>query len=171
MAQHMTDAVTQLAICKIEIEAANDVVLIDARNELRDDRAAAFRDSRRICAEAYEPIAVGIQREGSAIRAGDSSGTLVTINQITPIYVNFALPQKLFPALQSASGRGGHANDRTSAKAETGAGNTGRAQRTARCMPSDGDRRAMKASLRTRIVAAYSESSAFHRRLLHKRVE
>ena len=50
---------------------------------------------------------IGIQREGSAIRTGDSSGTLVTVNQIKPIYVNFSLPQKLFATLQSASGRGG----------------------------------------------------------------
>ena len=52
-------------------------------------------------------VGIGIQREGSAIRTGDSSGTLVTVNQIKPIYVNFALPQKLFSTLQSASGRGG----------------------------------------------------------------
>ncbi|SEC94582.1 membrane fusion protein, multidrug efflux system [Rhizobiales bacterium GAS188] len=50
---------------------------------------------------------IGIQREGSAIRTGDSSGTLVTVNQIKPIYVNFALPQKLFASLQSTAGRGG----------------------------------------------------------------
>jgi multidrug efflux system membrane fusion protein len=50
---------------------------------------------------------IGIQRVGSAIRTGDSSGTLVTINQIKPIYVNFSLPQKLFANLQSAAGRGG----------------------------------------------------------------
>jgi membrane fusion protein, multidrug efflux system len=54
-------------------------------------------------------VGIGIQREGSAIRTGDSSGTLVTVNQIKPIYVNFALPQKLFASLQSASGRGGAA--------------------------------------------------------------
>jgi multidrug efflux system membrane fusion protein len=52
-------------------------------------------------------VGIGIQREGSAIRTGDSSGTLVTVNQIKPIYVNFALPQKLFASLQSAAGRGG----------------------------------------------------------------
>jgi len=50
---------------------------------------------------------IGIQREGSAIRTGDASGTLVTVNQIKPIYVNFSLPQRLFAALQSAAGRGG----------------------------------------------------------------
>jgi len=50
---------------------------------------------------------IGIQRQGSAIRTGDASGTLVTVNQIKPIYVNFSLPQKLFANLQSASGRGG----------------------------------------------------------------
>jgi multidrug efflux system membrane fusion protein len=50
---------------------------------------------------------IGIHRAGSAIRTGDSSGTLVTINQIKPIYVNFSLPQKLFANLQSAAGRGG----------------------------------------------------------------
>jgi multidrug efflux system membrane fusion protein len=52
-------------------------------------------------------VGIGIQREGSAIRTGDSSGTLVTVNQIKPIYVNFSLPQNLFANLQSASGRGG----------------------------------------------------------------
>jgi membrane fusion protein, multidrug efflux system len=52
-------------------------------------------------------VGIGIQREGSAIRTGDTSGTLVTVNQIKPIYVSFALPQKLFASLQSAAGRGG----------------------------------------------------------------
>ncbi len=52
-------------------------------------------------------VGIGIQREGSAIRTGDTSGTLVTVNQIRPIYVNFSLPQRLFANLESASGRGG----------------------------------------------------------------
>jgi multidrug efflux system membrane fusion protein len=52
-------------------------------------------------------VGIGLQREGSAIRTGDASGTLVTVNQIRPIYVNFSLPQKLFSSLQSANGRGG----------------------------------------------------------------
>ncbi|MFI5012119.1 MAG: efflux RND transporter periplasmic adaptor subunit [Hyphomicrobiales bacterium] len=52
-------------------------------------------------------VGIGIQREGAAIRTGDTSGTLVTVNQIKPIYVNFSLPQGLFASLQSASGRGG----------------------------------------------------------------
>ena len=52
-------------------------------------------------------VGIGMQREGSAIRTGDSSGTLVTVNQIKPIYVNFSLPQKLFSTLQSAAARGG----------------------------------------------------------------
>jgi multidrug efflux system membrane fusion protein len=54
-------------------------------------------------------VGIGIQREGSAIRTGDASGTLVTVNQIKPIYVNFSLPQKLFSSLQSAMGRSGAA--------------------------------------------------------------
>jgi multidrug efflux system membrane fusion protein len=52
-------------------------------------------------------VGIGLQREGSAIRTGDSSGTLVTVNQIRPIYVNFSLPQTLFSSLQSADARGG----------------------------------------------------------------
>lgn len=52
-------------------------------------------------------VGIGLQREGSAIRTGDASGTLVTVNQIRPIYVNFSLPQNLFSSLQSANGRGG----------------------------------------------------------------
>jgi membrane fusion protein, multidrug efflux system len=52
-------------------------------------------------------VGIGLQREGSAIRTGDTSGTLVTVNQIRPIYVNFSLPQNLFSSLQSANGRGG----------------------------------------------------------------
>ena len=52
-------------------------------------------------------VGIGLQREGSAIRTGDASGTLVTVNQIRPIYVNFSLPQKLFSSLQSANARGG----------------------------------------------------------------
>jgi multidrug efflux system membrane fusion protein len=83
-----------------------------ARAALAADQAAL--DNLRVQRSYYTIVSpvtgrvgIGIQREGSAIRAGDASGTLVTVNQITPIYVNFALPQKLFPALQSASGRGG----------------------------------------------------------------
>jgi multidrug efflux system membrane fusion protein len=52
-------------------------------------------------------VGIGLQREGSAIRTGDTSGTLVTVNQIRPIYVNFSLPQNLFSSLQSTNGRGG----------------------------------------------------------------
>ncbi|MBV9111200.1 MAG: efflux RND transporter periplasmic adaptor subunit [Hyphomicrobiales bacterium] len=52
-------------------------------------------------------VGIGLQREGSAIRTGDASGTLVTVNQIRPIYVNFSLPQKLFSSLQSVNARGG----------------------------------------------------------------
>lgn len=52
-------------------------------------------------------VGIGLQRDGSAIRTGDASGTLVTVNQIRPIYVNFSLPQKLFSSLQSANARGG----------------------------------------------------------------
>jgi membrane fusion protein, multidrug efflux system len=52
-------------------------------------------------------VGIGMQREGSAIRTGDASGTLVTVNQIKPIYVNFSLPQKQFSSLQSAIARGG----------------------------------------------------------------
>ncbi len=63
-------------------------------------------------------VGIGLQREGSAIRTGDTSGTLVTVNQIQPIYVNFSLPQNLFSSLaereraRRRAGRGDRAGKR-----------------------------------------------------------
>jgi len=71
------------------------------------DNLRVQRSYYTITAPVTGRVGIGIQREGSAIRTGDTSGTLVTVNQIKPIYVNFALPQKLFASLQSAAGRGG----------------------------------------------------------------
>ena len=51
-------------------------------------------------------------KAGNIIRSGDSSatGTLATINQITPIYVAFSLPQAMLPELRAAmAGTGGKA--------------------------------------------------------------
>jgi multidrug efflux system membrane fusion protein len=71
------------------------------------DNLRVQRSYYTITAPVTGRVGIGIQREGSAIRTGDTSGTLVTVNQIKPIYVNFSLPQKLLASLQSASGRGG----------------------------------------------------------------
>ena len=48
-------------------------------------------------------------KAGNIIRSGDSSstGTLVTINQITPIYLVFSLPQAKLPELRAAMAAGG----------------------------------------------------------------
>jgi membrane fusion protein, multidrug efflux system len=48
-------------------------------------------------------------KAGNIIRGGDntSTGTLATINQTTPIYVNFSLPQRLLNDLRSSIATGG----------------------------------------------------------------
>jgi multidrug efflux system membrane fusion protein len=71
------------------------------------DNLRVQRSYYTVTAPVTGRVGIGIQREGSAIRTGDSSGTLVTVNQIQPIYVNFSLQQKLLASLQSAAGRGG----------------------------------------------------------------
>ncbi|MGQ3073993.1 MAG: efflux RND transporter periplasmic adaptor subunit [Ferrovibrionaceae bacterium] len=43
---------------------------------------------------------------GSVVKSGDASAPLVTLNQLRPIYVSFALPQQDFAPLRTAQARG-----------------------------------------------------------------
>lgn len=45
-------------------------------------------------------------KTGSVVKSGDASAPLVTLNQLRPIYVSFALPQQDFAALRAAQARG-----------------------------------------------------------------
>jgi multidrug efflux system membrane fusion protein len=47
-------------------------------------------------------IGVAGLKEGNIAKTGDNSAILVTINQIDPIYVSFALPQRVLPEIKAA---------------------------------------------------------------------
>jgi membrane fusion protein, multidrug efflux system len=47
-------------------------------------------------------IGVAALKEGNIAKTGDNSGVLATINQIDPIYVSFALPQRHLPEIKAA---------------------------------------------------------------------
>lgn len=51
-------------------------------------------------------IGVAALKEGNIAKTGDNSGILATINQIDPIYVSFALPQRHLPDIRSAMASG-----------------------------------------------------------------
>ncbi|WP_439498495.1 efflux RND transporter periplasmic adaptor subunit [Bosea sp. (in: a-proteobacteria)] len=51
-------------------------------------------------------IGVAGLKEGNIAKTGDNSATLVTINQVDPIYVSFALPQRHLPDIRAAMNAG-----------------------------------------------------------------
>ncbi len=51
-------------------------------------------------------IGVAGLKEGNIAKTGDNSAVLVTINQIDPIYVSFALPQRHLPEIRTAMASG-----------------------------------------------------------------
>jgi RND family efflux transporter MFP subunit len=51
-------------------------------------------------------IGVAGLKEGNIAKTGDNSAVLVTINQIDPIYVSFALPQRHLPEIRAAMASG-----------------------------------------------------------------
>lgn len=51
-------------------------------------------------------IGVAALKEGNIAKTGDNSGILATINQIDPIYVSFALPQRYMPEIRAAMTNG-----------------------------------------------------------------
>lgn len=51
-------------------------------------------------------IGVAMMKEGNIAKTGDNSGSLATIHQIDPIYVSFALPQRVLPEIRAAMNAG-----------------------------------------------------------------
>lgn len=51
-------------------------------------------------------MGVAMLKEGNISKTGDNSGALATINQIDPIYVAFALPQRYLPEIRAAMAGG-----------------------------------------------------------------
>ncbi|RDJ27673.1 efflux RND transporter periplasmic adaptor subunit [Bosea caraganae] len=95
-------------------EFATDQRLDTARTQVATLKASirggeAFVDSLKVQLTYYTitaPVSgrIGVAglKEGNIAKTGDNSTTLVTINQIDPIYVSFSLPQRHLPDIRAA---------------------------------------------------------------------
>ncbi len=107
-----TDLVARAATPQINLDNARTAVATGEAALLGDQAAI---DNLKVQLGWYTikapiPGRVGVVaiREGNVAKAGDNAQTAVfaTINQISPIYVTFSVPQSLLPMLREAMGNG-----------------------------------------------------------------
>jgi membrane fusion protein, multidrug efflux system len=70
--------------------------------EAQVDNLKVQRSFLTISAPITGRVGVASLKNGSIAKAGDGSPVLVTINQISPIYVSFAVPQRHLPEIRAA---------------------------------------------------------------------
>lgn len=106
--QRATDLLARKAGAKATVDTARTNLASLNATKAADQAARDNLDVQKSWTSITSPITgrigiVGV-KAGNIIRAGDSgpTGTLATINQMSPIYVSFALPQELLGALRKA---------------------------------------------------------------------
>ncbi|MBN9062280.1 MAG: efflux RND transporter periplasmic adaptor subunit [Rhizobiales bacterium] len=83
-----------------------------ARAQIKSDEAAlenlkVQRSFYDVAAPISGRVGVAMLKAGSLTKSGEAGQVLATINQITPIYVAFSIPQRMLPELREAIVAGG----------------------------------------------------------------
>ncbi len=106
--QRATDLLARKAGAKATVDTASTNLASLVATKAADRAALANLEVQKTWTNITSPITgrigvVGV-KAGNIIRAGDSgpTGTLATINQMSPIYVSFSLPQELLGSLRIA---------------------------------------------------------------------
>ena len=106
--QRASDLLARKAGAKATVDTARTNLASLVATKSADQAALGNLDVQKSWTNITSPISgrigiVGV-KAGNIIRAGDSgpTGTLATINQMSPIYVSFSLPQDLLGALRMA---------------------------------------------------------------------
>jgi multidrug efflux system membrane fusion protein len=100
LADRGTAGQVQLADAKTNVEVLKATV---AQDEAQLQTLRVQRTYYEIRSPATGRVGISGVRPGAVVRAGsDTTAALATVNQLSPIYVAFALPERLIPALREA---------------------------------------------------------------------
>lgn len=103
LAERGTAGAVQVADARTNVEILKATV---AQNEAHLQNLRVQRSYYEIRAPATGRVGVSGVRPGAVVRIGSDAGAaLVTINQLSPIYIAFAVPERLIPGLRAAGDR------------------------------------------------------------------